>query len=147
MPVITEKWLSDCGFAEVPEYLEASGTENLYRVFGGATSQIIGQCYSFENPATVSAAEFDSNIVKWGNLCLYVAHFKPSKGTPMYYGRIDQSYSMKNEGDGVERFMGGKADAKQIWIDPKRAITSLILVGEPRRLIQDKVVMSHAGNA
>ena len=147
MPAFTKKWYRSKGFAESPIYLEANGIDFLYRVYGGATSRIIGSCYSFENPTTVSAAEFDANIVKWRNLCLYVATFKPIKGTPMYFGRIDQSYARNDIDDGADDFVGGNPNAKQVWIDPKRAITYLVLVGEPRRLIQDKVVMSQIGNA
>lgn len=121
----------------------------MFRVYGGATSKIIGSCYSLSNPVTVSAAEFDANIVKWGNLCLYVAAFKVWKGTPMYIGRIDQSYVRKGKDidGGNDVFIGGNRNAKQVWIDPKKAMTHLILVGKPSRLLQDRVVVSRGGRA
>lgn len=149
---ITKEWLLNTGFSEPPAYKEAAGTETLYRVYGGG-SRIIGSCYSFENPTSVSQAEFDSNIVKWGNLCLWVATFKPMKGTPMYVGRIDQSFERKsgrdveNVDDGNDVFLGGRFNAQQVWIDPKRAIAYLSLIGNPRRLKQDKTVISIMGNA
>jgi len=147
MTAFTEQWFRSKGFSEQPVFHEADGTETLFRVYGGATSKIVGSCYSMSNPVTVSAAEFDANIVKWGNLCLYVATFKVSKGTPMYIGRIDQSYSRKDIDDGTDVFIGGNTNAKQVWIDPKKAMTHLILVGKPSRLQQDRMVVAREGRA
>lgn len=143
MPAFTENWFRSKGFAEPPTYMEAKGIVTLYRVYGGVTSRIIGSCYSFTNPLTVTNAEFDLNIVKWGNLCLYVATFETSAGTPMYIGRIDQSLERKDLSEfGSGIIFGGNVNAQQVWIDPDRAITYLRLIGTPRRLIQDKVFVA-----
>lgn len=147
MAAFSEQWFRSKGFSEPPVYREGTGTEILYRVYGGATSRIVGSCYSFDEPRSVTSAELNSNIVKWGNLCLYLATFKVSRGTPMYVGRIDQSFRRKDIDDGTDSFYGGNDHARQVWIDPAKAITYLILVGHPRQLLQDKTVVSRVASA
>lgn len=132
------------GFAEPPVYREARGTETLHRVFGGS-SDIVGSFFTLDDPVDVSSAEFNSNIVKWGNLCLYVARFTVQAGTPMYVGRVDQSWVRPGMDDGVDVFVGGNRDALQVWIERRRVLTSLSLVGRPRTLLQDRAVMSREG--
>lgn len=129
------------GFEDYPEYREALGTETLYRVFGGATSRITGRYYTFEKPRNLTAAELNLNVVKWGNLCLYVATFQVTKGTPMYIGRVDQSFHTSVDG-GQDIFLGGNHNAKQVWIDLHKALIGLRLVGEPERLLQDAFVVA-----
>lgn len=145
MAAFSEQWFRSKGFADAPTYVEGKGTETLYRVYGGATSRIIGSCFSFQRPGNVSSAERDSNIAKWGNLCLYVATFSVVLRAPMWVGRIDQSFSRKDLDDGNDVVLDGDRNAQQVWIDPKRAAAYLILIGYPTRLIQDKVI--HAGVA
>lgn len=130
------------GFAEPPTYREADGGETLYRVFGGG-SRIVGSFFSFDDPVTVSSAEFNANIVKWGNSCLYVARFNVRAGTPMYVGRIDQSWAPPGVGGDV--FLGGNRNALQVWIEAKRALLSLTLIGTPRTLLQDRTVVLREG--
>lgn len=146
MSAFTENWWRSKGFGEMPRYYEADGTERIFRVYGGETSKLYGSCYSFSNPRTVSNAEFDANIVKWGNTCLWIAEFSAKKGTPFYVGRIDQSYERKDIDDGEDVFLGGNWKAEQIWIDPVRAPAYLTHV-KSTKLIQDKVVMTRTGNA
>lgn len=149
-------WFLDEGFVEAPTYVEAHGGEMLYRVFDTADaaaragSKITGKFYSFTNPLTVTEADRHLNIVKWGNRCLYVATFRATEGTPMFVGRIDQCFARKDPGEvGSQRgagareiAFGGNPNAKQVWIEPDRALIYLTLVGTPRRLIQDKVVVA-----
>jgi len=129
------------GFADYPEYRPASGTQTLYRVFGGATSRITGEFYTFEKPRSLTAAELNLNVAKWGNLCLYVATFHVTEGTPMYIGRIDQRFHTYADG-GHEIFLGGNPNAKQVWIEYHKAMLGLRLVGEPERLLQDAFIVA-----
>jgi len=129
------------GFADYPEYRPALGTETLFRVFGGARSRITGEFYTFDKPRSLTAAELNLNVAKWGNLCLYVATFHVTKGTPMYIGRIDQSFHTYADG-GHEIFLGGNPNAKQVWIEYHKAMLGLRLVGEPERLLQDAFIVA-----
>lgn len=134
------------GFAEPPTYREAAGGETLYRVFGG-TSGIVGTFFSLVDPADVSSAEFNSNIVKWGNRCLYVARFKVQAGTPMYVGRVDQGFAPPGMDDDDGSWVGGNRDALQVWIDRRHVLTTLTLLGRPRTLLQDRTVVLRGGHA
>ena len=134
------------GFAEPPTYREAVGGETLYRVFGG-TSGIVGEFFSLVDPADVSSAEFNSNIVKWGNRCLYVARFKVQAGTPMYVGRVDQGFAPPGMDDDDGSWVGGNRDALQVWIDRRHVLTTLTLLGRPRTLLQDRTVVLRGGHA
>lgn len=122
MGALFDAWWKSNGFSTVPTYHEADGTGLLFRVYGGHTSKPSGSFYSLSDPEAVSAAESNSNIVKWGNLCLYVATFRARKGTPMYAGRGDQCYERKDIDSGEDVFVGGSFDAKQVWIDKRRAL-------------------------
>ena len=134
------------GFVEPPTYREAVGGETLYRVFGG-TSGIVGEFFALVDPADVSSAEFNSNIVKWGNRCLYVARFKVQAGTPMYVGRVDQGFAPPGMDDDDGSWVGGNRDALQVWIDRRHVLTTLTLLGRPRTLLQDRTVVLRGGHA
>ena len=121
MSAITQLWWRAKGFSEFPRLQEAEGTEILYRVFGGPTSKLYGSCYSLQKPTSVSDAEFNSNIVKWGNRCFYVASFRIKPRTPMYIGKIDQAYERSDEDDGKDVFLWGNKNAEQVWIDPAKS--------------------------
>lgn len=140
MSAVTESWWRGKGFAECPRFQEGTGNETVWRVCGGPTSLIFGSCYSFTKPTSVSAAEFDANIVKWGNLCRYFVGFQVRKGTPLWVGRIDQTYERADEDDGKDAFVWGNNESEQVWIDPKRAMSCLTLLHPIQPLRQDVTV-------
>jgi hypothetical protein len=135
----------DKGFAEPPAFREAQGGETLHRVFGGS-SGIVGSFFSLDDPANVSSAEFNANIVKWGNLCLYVARFQVRAGTPMYVGRIAQDHAAPGAWEGEDLFVGGNRNSLQVWIELRRVLTSLTLIGKPHTLLQDRTVVLREGH-
>jgi len=141
MSAFTESWWRSKGFAECPTYAEAKGNETLYRVCGGPTSRAYGSCYSLTKPTSVSAAEFDANIVKWGNRCYYFIAFRVLEGAPLYIGKIDQTYKRTDEDDGEDVFIWGNLDAKQVWIDPNKAPAYLTPLSLPQPLRQDVSVV------
>ncbi len=128
------------GFAGPPACREAAGDETLYRVFGGMRG-IVGCFFSFEDPAGVSAAEFNANIAKWGDPGLYVARFRPQAGTPMHVGRIDPGFA----GPGLDAFVGSNPDAQQVWIELRHVLGALTLVGRPRTLLQERAAVLREG--
>ncbi|MCA1857631.1 hypothetical protein LE190_17085 [Massilia oculi] len=142
MPAFTKQWLLDTGFAEVPTYWPAEPGDMLFRVFGDK-NKLLGSCYSFEAPRCVSEAEWDANIVKWDNLCRYVARFRVLGHIPMWVGRIDQDFARHGREAGVGPVIGGNPHAVQAWMEPTQAnFIKLELVEPARLLVQDGTVMA-----
>jgi hypothetical protein len=123
----------DKGFVEPPRRCKAEGTETLHRIFGGECS-IVGNYFHLEDPATVSSAEFDTALVKWGGPSLYVARFRVGAGTPLYIGRVDWNGPRCPRATGLHP-VGNRA-AAQVWIDLRHVLTRLTLVGRPCTLLQ-----------
>jgi hypothetical protein len=145
MSAVTEMWWRTRGFSEFPSFRHAKIGERFYRVLGGPTSQLYGSFYTLTHPKSASQAEFDLNIVKWGNLCLYVASFEAREQVPLYIGRVDQSY-LRAERE-TEEFVDGNFNAEQVWIDRKVAERALKLACDVTLLLQDKTVHGRIGHA
>lgn len=144
MSGVSECWWRSKGFKEFPRFEEADGSETLYRVMkrpDKTEENLYGDGYfTLMKPTSVSAAEFNLNIVKWGNKCRYVASFSIKEGTPMWIGPIDQTYERKNEDDGIDMVVWGNDKAEQVWINPETARWRLKEKStEP--LLQDKIVI------
>ena len=107
----------DLGFLAKLSLVKATGEETLFRVFGGVTSGLFGSFYSETRPESVSDAEFNSNVVKFGNRCLYVASFSVLPGAPLLIGRVDPTYEMPEADDGVDVFVWGNFQATQVYIE------------------------------
>jgi len=127
----------DLGFLEKPKLVDATGDETLYRVFDDCTSEIFGSFYTERRPDSVGDAEFNSNVVKWGNRCLYVASFSVLPGAPLLIGRVDPTYENHKEDNGVDVFVWGNFQATQVYIERTKAKLYLEYSGDKQPLRRD----------
>lgn len=146
MTKIELTWWKDKGFAEFPRFISAVGGEKLYRAYGtmqqtGEGSKLYGSCYTFKKPDSVSSAERDMNVVKWGNRLRFVATFEVRKGTPLFIGKIDQSYGKPGDGFGDDMSFDCNINAEQVYIERSIAEACLIHIPPSKVLYQDVSVI------
>ena len=135
--MISRTTWKNLGFLAKPSLVQSTGKETLFRVFGGVTSNLFGSFYSETRPDSVSDAEFNLNIVKFGNRCLYVASFSVLPGAPLLVGRVDPTYEMPEEDDGVDVFVWGNFQATQVYIERTKAMLFLEYNGDKQPLRRD----------
>ena len=127
-------WWEDMGFAEPPRRVVACGEEMVYRVGGGWRNLALGAFFSPIKASCVSQAELASNIVTWGNRCLYVATYRVEPGVEMWVGRVAHgSYDVADPA------------AEQIYIESPQF--KVALVRDVEALRQDVFVSPRAGHA
>lgn len=130
---------ADKGFAAAPRRCMSRGDEVIYRYFGGR-SPCMGPFFSPLKFTHVSQAEYQCNIVKWGNMCRFCATYRVKPGVAMWIGRVEQE-----EGSGGFAGPLYERSALQIYID--RPEFKVILIEDIEPLRQDLFVSPRAGNA
>jgi hypothetical protein len=134
-------WWQKQGFAEAPKYVTLAPGTPLYRVCGGPTNLPFGSFYLFEEPTTVSSAERQLNIVKWGNRCFYFLEFSVLTPIGVHVGRIGQDFGTPQDGGGADYFEWIPGRRTQAFLPVEQARKHLRIIGTARPLIQDVSVV------
>jgi len=82
----------DEGFWSAPVAVVATRPANLYRVWGGTSSEAgsphrPGICLSFHAPKTRKEAEGLFSVFEWGNACRFATRFEVAAGATLYIGK------------------------------------------------------------
>ncbi len=81
--------IHDLGFATEPERLIGpSGGFNVYRAWGGNSTEWGTGFFSLEKPISVLDAELRFNIVDWGNTIWFVSTFQIPENVPYLKGPV-----------------------------------------------------------
>ncbi len=94
------------GFLHCPTRIKATGSEKLYRAWGGKNSlelstkpDRVGQTLSFHKPRTRSEAERDLAVMEYGNQLLWITEFRVIAERPLWVGQVDPGDDSKESGN------------------------------------------------
>ncbi|HEX2554782.1 MAG TPA: hypothetical protein VHL98_13865 [Microvirga sp.] len=119
------------GFAAAPVLTTATGTERLYRAWGGTSTQLgnpkgKGVCFSFDRARTRAEAELLYAVMEWNNGVMRLTEFSVPKGLPLWVGRVDP---------GDRRAALGHASGSQVFVE--RGYVKSVIPGATTTLTND----------